>query len=342
MMKKEELFDEIQITAENLGMEECKARELVARIALTMKDYAIVLQEQTTDLVVSDLDKDNVMVQKFLMSRKVKGCTDRTIKFYIGSIRRARRRIQKPLKEITVDDIRWYSSIREFQDKVARVTIQNELHAMSSLMEFLSADGYIQGNPVKKFGEYKIPKKMKKAFTEYEIEKMRGVIETKKEAAFFEILLSTGCRVSELAGIRKDEIRGDKILVHGKGQKDRIVRINTRAKIALEDYMANKCEESKLSPWLFPKREYTHICETPEEHMDPCSIEGAIRKIGKRVGVHAHPHKFRRTCATFALRRGMDIIYVAKMLGHENITTTQIYLELNEEEMDYQHKKYVM
>lgn len=342
MMKKEELFDEIQITAENLGMEECKARELVARIALTMKDYAIVLQEQTTDLVVSDLDKDNVMIQKFLMSRKIKGCTDRTIKFYIGSIRRTRRRIQKPLKEITVDDIRWYSSIREFQDKVSRVTIQNELHAMSSLMEFLSADGYIQGNPIKKFGEYKIPKKMKKAFTEYEIEKMRGVIETKKEAALFEILLSTGCRVSELAGIRKDEIRGDKILVHGKGQKDRNVIMNTRAMIALEDYMASQCEESKMSPWLFPKREYKHTCKTPEEHATTSSIEQAITEIGKKVGVQAHPHKFRRTCATFALRRGMDIIYVAKMLGHENITTTQIYLELNEEEMDYQHRKYVM
>lgn len=342
MMKKEELFDEIQITAENLGMEECKARELVACIALTMKDYDIVLQNQTTDLVVSDIAKDDVMVQKFLMSRKVKGCTDRTIKFYIDSIRRTRRRIQKPLKEITVDDIRWYSSIREFQDKVARVTIQNELHAMSSLMEFLSADGYIQGNPIKKFGEYKIPKKMKKAFTEYEIEKMRGVIETKKEAALFEILLSTGCRVSELAGIRKDEIRGDKILVHGKGQKDRNVIMNTRAMIALEDYMASKCEKSKMSPWLFPKREYKHTCKTPEEHATTSSIEQAITEIGKKVGVQAHPHKFRRTCATFALRRGMDIIYVAKMLGHENITTTQIYLELNEEEMDYQHKKYVM
>lgn len=342
MMKKEELFDEIQITAENLGMEECKARELVACIALTMKDYAIVLQEQTTDLVVSNLDEDNVMVQKFLMSRKVKGCTDRTIKFYIGSIRRARIRIQKPLKEITVDDIRWYSSIREFQDKVARVTIQNELHVISSLMEFLSADGYIQGNPVKKFGEYKIPKKMKKAFTEYEIEKMRGVIETKKEAAFFEILLSTGCRVTELAGIRKDEIRGDKILVHGKGQKDRNVIMNTRAKIAIEDYMASKCEESKMSPWLFPKEEYKYVCRRPEEHATISSIEEAIRRIGEKVGVKAHPHKFRRTCATFALRRGMDIVYVGKMLGHENITTTQIYLELNEEEMDYQHKKYVM
>lgn len=342
MMKKEELFDEIQITAENLGMEECKARELVACIALMMKDCDIVLQEQTTDLVVSDIAKDDVMVQKFLMSRKVKGCTDSTIEEYTHNIKRVRRRIQKTFKEMTVDDIRWYVSIREFQDKVSRVTIKGELRAMSSLMEFLSIEGYIQGNTVRKFGDYKIPKIIKKAFTEYEIEKMRGVIKTKKESALFEMLLSTGCRVSELAGIRKDEINGNKILVHGKGQKDRIVRINTRAKIALEDYMANKCEESKLSPWLFPKEEYKYVCHYPEEHMDPCSVEGAIRKIGKRVGVHAHPHKFRRTCATFALRRGMDIVYVGKMLGHENITTTQIYLELNEDEMDYQHKKYVM
>lgn len=307
MMKKEELFDEIQITAENLGMEECKARELVACVALLMKDYDIVLQNQTTDLVVSDLDKDNVMVQKFLMSRKVKGCTDRTIKFYIDSIRRTRRRIQKPLKEITVDDIRWYSSIREFQDKVARVTIQNELHAMSSLMEFLSADGYTQGNPVKKFGEYKIPKKMKKAFTEYEIEKMRGVIETKKEAAFFEILLSTGCRVSELAGIRKDEIRGDKILVHGKGQKDRNVIMNTRAKIALEDYMASKCEESKMSPWLFPKEEHKYVCKYPEEHTSTSAIEEAIRKIGK---------KGRCTSTPTQIQKNMCNVCTEKRHGH--------------------------
>ena len=107
MMKKEELFDEIQITAENLGMEECKARELVARIALTMKDYDIVLQNQTTDLVVSDIAQDDVMVQKFLMSRKVKGCTDRTIEEYTFNIRRVRRRMQKTLKEMTVEDIRW-------------------------------------------------------------------------------------------------------------------------------------------------------------------------------------------------------------------------------------------
>lgn len=55
-----------------------------------------------------------------------------------------------------------------------------------------------------------------------------------------------------------------------------------------------------------------------------------------------HPHRFRRTCATFALRRGMPIEQVSKMLGHENIATTQIYLDLTEEELQQAHKKYVV
>lgn len=64
---------------------------------------------------------------------------------------------------------------------------------------------------------------------------------------------------------------------------------------------------------------------------------------GKRAGVEgAHPHRFRRTCATFALQRGMPIELVSKMLGHEQLTTTQIYLDLNENDLALAHKKYVV
>ena len=67
-----------------------------------------------------------------------------------------------------------------------------------------------------------------------------------------------------------------------------------------------------------------------------------IRKIGERAGVKAHPHKFRRTCATFALRRGMPIEQVSKMLGHESVETTQIYLDLSEQDLKAAHKKFVI
>ena len=120
--------------------------------------------------------------------------------------------------------------------------------------QLLRNEGYIQWNPVMKFGVYKVPKQKKEAFTEYEVELMRGLIKEPKAMAIFEILLSTGCRVSELCQIKQSEISGYEILVHGKGQKDRIVRMNARARVALTKYINSKCQESLESIWLFPKK----------------------------------------------------------------------------------------
>ena len=76
---------------------------------------------------------------------------------------------------------------------------------------------------------------------------------------------------------------------------------------------------------------------------DKGSIEACVRKIGQRAGVETcHPHRFRRTCATMALRRGMPIELVSKMLGHEQISTTQIYLDLSEKDIADAHHKYVV
>lgn len=76
---------------------------------------------------------------------------------------------------------------------------------------------------------------------------------------------------------------------------------------------------------------------------DKSSIETTLRRLGKKAGVeNVHPHRFRRTCATMALRRGMPLELVSKMLGHEQIATTQIYLDLSEHELEEAHKKYVV
>lgn len=97
-----------------------------------------------------------------------------------------------------------------------------------------------------------------------------------------------------------------------------------------------------------PKRDYKDLWADPENicdegHIDSGTVEKITRKIGKRAGVEkANPHKFRRTCATMALRRGMPIEQVSKMLGHEEIATTQIYLDLSEDELAQAHRKYVV
>ena len=78
-----------------------------------------------------------------------------------------------------------------------------------------------------------------------------------------------------------------------------------------------------------------------DNHIDKGTIESAIRKVGRKPGIEkAHAHRFRRTGATFALRRGMPIEQVSKLLGHESIETTQIYLDISENELEQSHKKY--
>ena len=112
--------------------------------------------------------------------------------------------------------------------------------------------------------------------------------------------------------------------------------------VALKKSLESQCPKAQASEWLFPKKEYTYTCTFPAEHIDKGSVEGMIRKLGKSLGIEAHPHKFRRTCATLALRRGMDLINVSRMLGHEQLTTTQIYLDLDDESFKQQHKKFMV
>lgn len=98
----------------------------------------------------------------------------------------------------------------------------------------------------------------------------------------------------------------------------------------------------KLSPkeahnwWMYPEL-------VNEDHMSNSCMEALTRKIAKRSGVErANPHKFRRTCATMALRRGMPIEQVSKMLGHEQLDTTKTYLDLTEEDLRIAYQRYVV
>lgn len=183
---------------------------------------------------------------------------------------------------------------------------------------------------------------------------MRDACNNTKELAIIEIFLSTGCRVSELVDMQTSDIKDNTLVVHGKGNKDRTVYLNAKAQIAIENYIKDRTDNN---PFLFPKmikvtgmkrnklRNAFRYAENVMEsgHMDKSSVEQTVRRIAKRCDVQgAHPHRLRRTCATFALRRGMPIEQVSKMLGHEQISTTQIYLDLDERDLEMAHKKYVV
>lgn len=351
MDKKNELANKLTIALQSydipLGI-------LKSEIMMAMTGYAV--SELSTEIVLYDTKNNQALMQQFLISKKIKGCSERTIQFYGKELKRWDEELQKDFISMQADDIRIRIAKRQIRDKVTAVTINNELRALSSFCTWMQQEAIRHDNPTAKVDKVKGRKKKKKAFTEIEVEKMRGVLETSKDKAMFEILLSTGCRVSELARLRIDDVDGDKAVVHGKGNKDRTVYLNAKATIALDTYLADRRDNSI---WLFPRRKERLVgikgvsreklqnwYKYPEfinedMHVDKGTIEARIRRMGKKVGVKAHPHKFRRTCATWALKRGMPIIHVSHMLGHESMETTQIYLDMDEKELEAAHRLYV-
>ncbi len=352
--ERDNLANDICVRLSNRGVD---LQELKNILYISMKNYEITTR--STEVAVLDSMKNEEILERFIITKKVAGRTERTLRFYYKQCKIILARIGKTYSDITADDIRYYMAIRLTRDKVSKTTVQNETRCLSSYFSWLQNEGYITANPMAKIEPIKKDKTKKAALTPMEIEKLRGAARDEREAAVIEVLLSTGCRVSELTQILLSEIDEDKVLVHGKGQKDRYCYLNAKAMFAIERYLAKRKDSN---PYLFPKgknlvqaaKEGTYKREEhgiwwqrPENviagHVEKSSIEAMMRRMAKRGGVdQANPHKLRRTFATAALKRGMPIMQVSRLLGHEQLSTTQIYLDLSDDDLAQAHHKYVV
>ena len=334
---REEIVNSLAMWAEKHGVDASDAK-----FDFYMILNNVEITSRCTEVAELQENRNEYLLKRFLVAKKVSGCTPRTIELYARSITGVLREVGKNVEDITADDIRYYMAIRLRRDGVSKVTVANEIRPMSSFFGWMQAEEILQKNIMLKVEKIKKQKTKKEALTELEIEKLRSVVKDERDTAIIEILLSTGCRVSEFAQILLTDIEDDRVLVHGKGQKDRYVYLNTRAQFALEQYLQKRQDNN---PYLLPtiKGKWTYPTSVLSGHIDVSSVSTILRKLAKRAGVeHANPHKFRRTCATMALRRGMPIEQVSKMLGHEDVSTTQIYLDLSEDDLKQAHKKYVV
>lgn len=344
---KEELIYSIVAMLQQRGV---STEGIPERLYILFKDVEVTKAE--TALAIRDDTQNEKLLKRFLSAKMVKGCTKRTIEQYGKVLTLIMQKFNKSVTEYTADDIRLYMAYRLTQDKISKVSVQNEIRYLRTFFSWMFAEELIPKNPMLKVDSIKVDKVKKKAFSELECEKLRKAARSNMESAIIEVLLSTGCRVSELCLMQRDEIDGDRIVVHGKGNKDRTCFLNAKAQIALQLYLSERRDDN---PYIFPKGVYdakltkrnTEWYRDPalisEGMRDKSGIEAIVRRMGKRAGVeNAHPHRFRRTCATFALQRGMPIELVSKMLGHEQLTTTQIYLDLSENDLATAHRKYVV
>lgn len=347
MDAKEELINDICLQAHPFLRD---VSDLKNVLYMLMDRYDISVR--CTALSERHEDRNAYLMKCFLVAKTVKGCSGKTLRYYAGVLKKVLAAIGKTVDEITADDIRRYLALRQMRDRISKVTADNELRCLRSFFQYLLSEELIVRNPTAKVDRVKCEKKQKEAFTEIEIEKIRMAASDERERALVEVMLSTGCRVSELVQIMLSDMEGNRVVVHGKGAKDRRVYLNARAMVVLEAYLKQRRDQN---PYLFATGSFETARNAkagwwkepekvkPDGHLDTGTVENMMRKLAKKAEVEkANPHKFRRTCATLALRRGMPIEQVSRMLGHEEIATTQIYLDLSEEELEQAHKRYVV
>jgi integrase/recombinase XerC len=213
----------------------------------------------------------------------------------------------------------------------SRSTVGRKLACLRSFYKFLVRENAAQSNPA---AAISTPKQEKRLPSFLEVEEIARLLESpegdrwdaKRDKALMELLYSSGLRVSELVGINADDVDTDSALVkvRGKRKKERIVPIGSVALKAVSAYLeARPTRHAKLENPLFINKNYTRLTDR--------SVRRIILKYVRRLGIKkdVYPHMFRHSFATHMLDRGADLRSVQELLGHENLSTTQIYTHVS-------------
>ncbi len=182
-----------------------------------------------------------------------------------------------------------------------------------------------------------------------ELERLLGVVDEKaanavRDKAILEVLYSTGCRVSELCGIDRTQINLDtgEFSVRGKGDKTRVVFLTDTAKDAIAAYL--KVRKDPYKPLFVRTRGPKGTRELTDDkfRLTPRSIERIVEKYRIKGGIVSRvtPHMLRHSFATDLLSHGADLRSVQEMLGHANVSTTQIYTHVTNARLKEVHEKY--
>ena len=281
-------------------------------------------------------NKENAeLLGAFISSKKVEGCSDKTIHYYKSSIEKLIATVKKNVCDISTNDIRCYLAEQQEQRGLSKVTIDNLRRIYSSFFSWLEDEDYITKSPVRRIHKVRTDALVKEVLTDENIEVLRDSCQELRDIAMIDLLLSTGMRVGELVKINREDIdfHERQCVVFGKGNKEREVYFNARTKIHLKKYLEQRTD---TNPALFVS------LHEPHTRLTISGVEVRLRQLGKKVNLNkVHPHKFRRTLATMAIDKGMPIEQVQKMLGHVKIDTTLHYAMVNQANVKIAHRKFL-
>ena len=296
---------------------------------------ALLRYEVTESKVSPEEDNSEELIGMFIAAKRIEGCSEKTLKYYRTSIEAMVSSIEKNVRHILTEDLRSYLTEYQSKNGSSRVTIDNIRRILSSFFSWLEDEDYIIKSPVRRIHKVKTASSIKETYSDEDLEKMRDNCEELRDLAMIDMLASTGMRVGEMVLLNRDDINfaERECVVFGKGDKERIVYFDARAKLHLQEYLDSRTDDS---PALFV------TLRAPHERMQIGGIELRLREMGKRLNIpKVHPHKFRRTLATMAIDKGMPIEQLQRLLGHQRIDTTLQYAMVKQSNVKTAHRKYI-
>lgn len=285
----------------------------------------------------SSLENDmNDKISLFISAKTMEGLSENTIQGYKRELILFDTFTNRPTVQISTPDIRKYLS----SDESLKIgTIQKKLSVIRTFFSWLVDEEILLRNPANKIKGLKQPKRLPKSMTSTELEMMREGCRDYRDRALLEVMYSTGCRLSEISSMKQRDIDWNtgSIVIIGKGNKERIVYLNSRAKFYLKHYIKEKRENEDNCEYLFT------TARRPWRQLQNKSIQDLIKKIAQKAGIerNVHPHMLRHTMATLAMDGGIELGDLQQLLGHESANTTLRYISVNENRKRQAHKRFV-
>lgn len=277
-----------------------------------------------------------------------KNLSDNSIKSYETDLRKLFKYLEaknvKDLNEVTAELISEYF---ELQRKIGidASTVARYMSSIKGFWQYLESSKYIEKNPTEKLYSVKKSRKLPSVLTFEEIEKILQAIKVDdllglRDRAIIELLYSSGLRVSELLNLKITDLFFDEevIRVFGKGSKERLVPVGQSAIYWVNEYLKNSRpiieKKTKSQNYVFLNKRGTKLSRM--------GIWKIINFYAKEAGIkkEIHPHTFRHSFATHLLEGGADLRAVQEMLGHADISTTQIYTHIDREYIKQVHRDY--
>lgn len=247
------------------------------------------------------------------------------------------------LEDLEYRDLRYYMASLQNGQELKKTTLSRKTAALKSFCRYLNREGWIERNPADLLSAPKKEKHLPPVINEIDMSSFldefltgHGPLQL-RDKALFELLYSSGLRVSELVALDVDAVGKQKgiLRIFGKGSKERIVPVGEQAQAAIEHYLENgrphllRTEEQAL----FLNQQGGRLTARGVEYI----LEQHIKKGALKYKVT--PHVFRHTFATHLLDNGADLRVIQELLGHESLSTTQVYTEVSKTHLQQIYRK---